>query len=95
MIGIVIIAVIFLQNRYGSDMIENTAPEPQISATSTVVERDVVEAAKIELERINAELDAEETRLLEEKAKLEAQYKTETDSIEMQLSEIRETRTSF
>jgi len=87
---------IIIINSFSFDKtVEYTAPEAQNEPELVVEEPDVVKAAKIELERINAELDAEETRLLEEKAKLEAQYKTETDSIEMQLSEIRETRTSF
>lgn len=65
------------------------APEPitteEVSATSTVtVERDVVEEAQKELERINAELDAEETKLLEE-----------LEILENRLEQIRETRVSF
>ena len=49
-----------------------------------VVEVDIVESAKLELERINLELDAEESRLLEER-----------ERIDSQLEQILETRTSF
>ena len=68
-----------------SNTVTYTAPVMETVATSTpVLERDVVEEAKQELERINAELDAEESKLLEEKAE-----------IETRLEEIRDTRTSF
>ena len=55
--------------------------------TPEVVEQmevDIVESAKLELERINLELDGEEVRLLEER-----------DAIDTRLEQIRETRTSF
>jgi len=62
--------------------------EPQTLATSTsaVVEEelDVIDSASIELERINAELDAEEQKLLQE-----------IDARKARLERIRETRTSF
>lgn len=62
--------------------------KPQTSASSTEavveVEEDVIEKANRELERINNELDAEETRLLEER-----------NAIDARLEQIRETRTSF
>lgn len=47
-------------------------------------EVDVVESARVQLERINTQLDEEETRLLEEKKAIDAR-----------LEQIRETRTSF
>lgn len=62
----------------------------QTNATSTVVaeqaveEIDVIDAAKAGLEKINTDLDQEETNLLEERAAIDAR-----------LERIRETRTSF
>ena len=71
--------------------------KPQISATSTevVVEEDVIEKANRELERINQELDDEESRLLEKQELLDLEYASSSDIIQSRLEEIRETRTSF
>ena len=71
--------------------------KPQVSATSTevVVEEDVIEKANRELERINQELDDEESRLLEKQELLDLEYASSSDIIQSRLEEIRETRTSF
>lgn len=60
-----------------------------------VAERDVVDQAQAELNRINEELDAEETRILEEQATLRAEYEAQSAEYEARLERIRETRTSF
>ena len=67
------------------------------NATTTVEveEVDMIQAAKAELDRINKELDLEETRLLEAKAAVEAQAAAEVAEIEIKLEEIRETRSGF
>jgi len=69
------------------------------TATTTVEaveeEVDMIEAAKAELDRINTELDAEETRLLEAKAAVEAQAAAEVAEIETKLEAIRDTRSGF
>ena len=69
----------------------NTAVNEEVNTASSTpivveeeVETDVVEEAQRELERINAGLDAEETRLLEER-----------DKIDARLEKIIETRQSF
>ena len=49
-----------------------------------VIEEDTIEKARQELERINAELDAKETELLQER-----------DKIDAELERLRETRVSF
>ncbi len=49
-----------------------------------VIEEDTIEKARQELERINAELDAKETELLQER-----------DAIDAELERLRETRVSF
>lgn len=62
-LGIIVVSA--LQHRHGTEEVVNTFSEPQILATSTIKSIDVLDAAKEDLERINAELDAEEVRLLE------------------------------
>ena len=87
---------VLVSHTYGTktEVIHNI--KPQISATSTeMVEEDVIEKANRELERINQELDAEETRLLNEQEVLDAQYASSSEVIQKRLEEIRETRTSF
>ena len=75
---------------------ENVKVEKEtVEQIEETVEVDMIEAAKVELERINAELDAEETRLLEDKAAVEAKAAAEVLEIESKLEQIRETRTSF
>ena len=71
-----------------------TVEEPSV-VDEEVLEVDVVEQAKTELDRINAELDAEETRLLEEKAQVEAKAAADVAELESRLEKIRDTRTSF
>lgn len=64
---------------------EETYERPITEEVPVVVEEiDIVDKARQDLERINNELDFEETRLLEERAQIDAR-----------LEEIRETRVSF
>lgn len=69
---------------------ETTVEYQNDTATTTVVEMveeeqvDVVEKANAELERINTELDAEETQLLQER-----------EAIDARLERIQEIRSSF
>ena len=60
-----------------------------------VQEVDVIDSANTELERINTELDQEETRLLEKKANNKADFESKQLELENRLEKIRETRTSF
>ena len=60
-----------------------------------VQEVDVIDSANTELERINTELDQEETRLLEKKASNKADFEEKQLELENRLEKIRETRTSF
>lgn len=78
------IVFLALQDKYGRVQAENTSPEPQNAATSSVQAKDVLDAAKEELERINAELDAEEARLLQD-----------IEDAESRLSEIEHVRASL
>ena len=66
-----------------------------VATTTEVLERDVVGEAQAELERINAELDAEETRLLEEIEAIQLEAQSQVDEREQRLEQIRETRVSF
>ena len=72
-----------------------TATSTVATTTTEAVERDVVEEAQAELERINTELDAEETRLLEEIEAIQLEAQSEVDQREQRLEQIRETRVSF
>ena len=56
---------------------------------------DIIDEAKAELERINLELDEEETRLLDEKSKNQTEFDEKQLELETKLEQIRETRTSF
>ena len=66
-----------------------------VATTTEVLERDVVGEAQAELERINTELDAEETRLLEEIEAIQLEAQSQVDEREQRLEQIRETRVSF
>lgn len=67
----------------------------EVEVTPEVEDVDVLDAAKAELERINLELDAEETRILEDQAAARAEYEAKSAEYEARLERIRETRTSF
>lgn len=76
----------------------HTAPEvytaPSATTTVEVVEPesvDTIEQSRKELDRINQELDVEETKLLDEIAELEAQIEAKNKRIDS----INELRTSF
>ena len=60
-----------------------------------VQEVDVIDSANTELERINTELDQEETRLLEKKASNKSDFEEKQLELENRLEKIRKTRTSF
>jgi molybdenum-dependent DNA-binding transcriptional regulator ModE len=83
-----------LQN---SKSIEYERPDvtSTVATTTEVLERDVVSEAQAELERINAELDAEETRLLEEIEAIQLKAQSQVAEREQRLEQIRETRVSF
>lgn len=90
-----IIVYLNLADKHGTVEVENTVETPAVATTTEPVERDPIAEAKAELERINAELDAEETRLLEEKAAIEAEAAAKLEAVEERLEQIRETRVSF
>lgn len=93
MLALVIGIIVYnaLQERYGTTTVENMPSEAQNSIVSTSTPQDVVEAARLELERINQKLDAEETQVHENIDLLEGQI----EELEKRLEEIRETRISF
>jgi len=80
----VVVGLAALSNIFVSETVVKVEREQVATTTEEIVEADVIDAAKLELERINKELDLEETRLLEER-----------DAIDARLERIRETRTSF
>ena len=94
-VGVGVVIVIGLLNERATVEAVNPKVEKEVVEVQPEQEVDVVEAAKAELERINIELDEEETRLLSEKEAVEAQAAAEVAEIEARLEQIRETRTSF
>ena len=83
---VVVMSALVLNAEYGQPVeVTNTKLDIGTSTVEAVEEEvDMIQAAKAQLDRINAELDAEETRLLEER-----------DNIDAKLEEIRTARTSF
>lgn len=94
-VGVGGVITIGLLNEQATVEAVNPKVEKEVVEVQPEVEVDVVEAAKAELDRINIELDEEETRLLSEKEAVEAQAAAEVAEIESRLEQIRETRTSF
>ena len=85
---VVVMGGLVLNAKFGQP-VEVTNEKLDISTSTVEVveeteEVDMIQAAKAELDRINKELDVEETRLLEER-----------DKIDAKLEEIKNARTSF
>jgi len=78
-----------------SNSLEVVKIDKEESVKEVVQEVDVIDSANTELERINTELDQEETRLLEKKASNKADFEEKQLELENRLEKIRETRTSF
>jgi len=78
-----------------SNSLEVVKIETEESFEEVVQEVDVIDSANTELERINTELDQEETRLLEKKASNKADFEEKQLELENRLEKIRKTRTSF
>ena len=99
-VGVVIIMSVLVNNRevlfYAFDNTAMYQKAETIEVEDVVeVEVDVIDSAKAELERINFELDEEETRLLDMKAQNQLEFDAKQLELENRLETIRETRTSF
>ena len=77
------------------DKIDKEEIDKEELVKEVVQEVDVIDSANTELERINTELDQEETRLLEKKASNKSDFEEKQLELENRLEKIRETRTSF
>ena len=91
-VGVVVAGVEAL-NR--SNSLEVVKIDKEEFVKEVVQEVDVIDSANTELERINTELDQEETRLLEKKASNKADFEEKQLELENRLEKIRKTRTSF
>ena len=91
-VGVVVAGVEAL-NR--SNSLEVVKIDKEEFVKEVVQEVDVIDSANTELERINTELDQEETRLLEKKASNKSDFEEKQLELENRLEKIRETRTSF
>ena len=91
-VGVVVAGVEAL-NR--SNSLEVVKIDKEEFVKEVVQEVDVIDSANTELERINTELDQEETRLLEKKAINKADFEEKQLELENRLEKIRKTRTSF
>lgn len=91
-----IILYLNLADKHGMVEVENVVETPA-TATSTevTVERDLIDEAKAELERINAELDAEEMRLLEEIEMANVEREEKVNAAQERLDEIERVRASL
>jgi len=78
-----------------SNSLEVVKIDKEVIDKEVVQEVDVIDSANTELERINTELDQEETRLLEKKASNKSDFEEKQLELENRLEKIRETRTSF
>ena len=78
-----------------SNSLEVVKIDKEESVKEVIQEVDVIDSANTELERINTELDQEETRLLEKKASNKADFEEKQLELENRLEKIRKTRTSF
>ena len=87
--GVVLAIVMGLATTYRDSILGPSASLEYVKKVSTLevqpeVKTDVIDEAKKELDRINAELDTEEAKLLEDRKAIDAR-----------LEKLRETRVSF
>jgi preprotein translocase subunit SecF len=92
-VGIALLGQIGSVVEVGSDERIEFREEPTVEAVVTPT--DVIDEARKELERINAELDKEETQLLEDIKVIEAEAQAKVADKKTRLEKIRETRSSF
>jgi len=83
-VGIGIVALLTHVLIFGESKTNYEAPEPITVEEVAIVEQDILDKAKADLERINAELDAEEAELLKQR-----------EVIDLRLEDLRKTRSSF
>jgi hypothetical protein len=92
-VGIILLGQIGNVVEVGGDERIEFREEPTVEAVVTPT--DVIDEARKELERINAELDKEETQLLEDIKVIEAEAQAKVADKKTRLEKIRETRSSF
>jgi preprotein translocase subunit SecF len=92
-VGIILLGQIGSVVEVGSNERIEFREEPTVEAVVTPT--DVIDEARKELERINAELDKEETQLLEDIKVIEAEAQAKVADKKTRLEKIRETRSSF
>jgi uncharacterized membrane protein YgaE (UPF0421/DUF939 family) len=83
MVGIVAVMWVLVQYEK-TDTVHNETIEEEVVEEVKEVTPDVIEKARLELERINQELDVKETELLEQRKQIDAE-----------LERLRQTRVSF
>ena len=95
-VGVVVAGVEALNRSNSLEVVKIDKEESVKEVVQEVVQEvDVIDSANTELERINTELDQEETRLLEKKASNKADFEEKQLELENRLEKIRKTRTSF
>ena len=62
----------------------------EVVEVEPIVEIDVIDAAQKELDKINTQLDAEETRILEEQTELGTKHESDLAELERQIAELKE-----
>ena len=91
----VVVGLAAVSSIFNEEMVVVNEREATVVETVVEEETDLLDIAKQELERINSELDAEETRLLEDIKAIEAEAQAKIVEKKARLEKIRETRGSF
>lgn len=93
LLGTIVWAGIVIMNKGNTLEVNNV--ETIIEIEEEVIELDLIDQSKAEIERISLELDAEETRILEQKAELLKKFEEEQARLDKELERIIEIRLSF
>ncbi len=91
---VVVLMGVALETKFNSDA-EVVKIDKEVQEEMPVEKKDNIDKAKEEMERISQELDSEESKILEEKAQLEAEYKAKQAEKDTRLEKITEIRLSF
>ena len=87
----VVMGGLVLNAKYGQPVEVNNEEVDTATTTVEVVEEvDVVKQAAQDLERVNQELDVEETRLVDEQTVLKTEHDTAVEELNRQLAELKE-----
>jgi hypothetical protein len=87
---VVVMGGLVLIAKYDPKPVEVTNTKLEETTVEAVEEVDVVEKAAQDLERVNRELDVEETRLVDEQTVLKTEHNAAVEELNRQLTELKE-----